>query len=125
MREGQGRPPAQTEREWWSMLKSDDTTFIRSIDDWKAALADRHANPLDGCEDETVRKFTESLVFNNGGLSHANYEPLEKKLTYFQFRSLWARFGLGMGLFADYENKECKSRGTCSPSFGDICTSNC
>lgn len=32
--------PARTEKEWWAILKSKDKTFIRSMADWKKAIAD-------------------------------------------------------------------------------------
>ena len=119
------RKPATTEAEWWQLLKSKDSTFIRSAADWRKALANPRTSPLAGCDPETIREFTKNLRFNNGGLAHANYGVVAKKLTYDQFSRLWGMFGLDMGMFADYKDKECKSTGTCRTSFGDVCTSNC
>jgi hypothetical protein len=119
------RLPAETEREWWALLKSKDKTFIRSIKDWKDALADPKRNPLRSCDPAAVRHFTKNLKFKNGGLAHADYSKVVTKLTYLQFKRLWGRFGLGMGLFEDHNNYKCESRGTCTPSQLDICTSNC
>lgn len=119
------RKPAETEREWWALLKSDDKTVIRSMKDWKAALADPDSNPLAGCDAAAIRHFTKNLRFTNGGLGHADFGEVAKQMNYFQFRQLWGRFGLGMGLFEDHSNMECEKRGTCGPLMNRICTSNC
>jgi hypothetical protein len=116
---------AETEREWWAILKSKDTTFVRSIDDWYKAIADKDNNPLKDCDVKSIEHFTKSLKFRNGGLGHADYSEIGKQLNYFQFKGLWARFGLGMGLFADHEGFACTSRATCSKAINSICTSNC
>lgn len=119
------RNPARTEREWWAMLKSNDKTFIRSMEDWKKAIADPKTNPLKGCDPKDIEHFTKNLKFEHGGLGHADYSRVEKKLSYFQFKNLWAAFGLGMELFADHDGYRCESRGTCAYALAKICTSNC
>jgi len=119
------RLPAETERAWWALLKSKDRTFIRSMKDWKAALADPKRNPLSGCDPKEVKEFTRSLKFRNGGLAHADYGAAARKLTYVEFKNLWAGFGLAIGLFADHDGYRCESKGTCTASFEKICTSNC
>ena len=98
---------------------------FRSMKDWRAALANPKTNPLRGCDSRAIQHFTRSLKFNNGGLAHADYSEVAKQLTYPQFKALWARFGLGMRIFADHEGYRCESRGTCIGSLGSICTSNC
>jgi hypothetical protein len=120
-----GLRPAKTEREWWALLKSGDKTFIRSMSDWKAALADPKNNPLKGCDPKAVQKFTKSLKFSNGGLAHANYGPIVEQMSYSQFSGLWGRFGLGMILFEDHNNMACTKRATCTTEITSICTSNC
>lgn len=117
--------PAKTEREWWAMLKSKDTTFIRSMKDWRAALADPKRNPLQGCDPKTIKHFTANLRFKNGGLGHADYSRVGRELSYFRFKSLWASFGLGMELFEDHEGYECSGKGNCKKMHNNICTSNC
>jgi hypothetical protein len=119
------RKPAETEREWWALLKSNDKTFIRSMSDWRAALTDPKRNPLKGCDSKTIQHFTKNLKFKHGGLAHADYSQVARRLNYLQFRDLWGRFGLGMGLFEDHKDYECKSAGTCSYSYLRICTSSC
>jgi hypothetical protein len=119
------RQPAETEREWWALLKSNDRTFIRSMSDWRAALADPRRNPLKGCDPKAIRQFTKNLKFKNGGLAHANYGEVARQITYFRFVALWERFGFGMGLFEDHKDMACTSRATCSRSLTEICTSNC
>ena len=118
------RKPAQTEREWWAILKSDDKAFIRSMEDWQEALRSKD-HPLPGCDEKTIEEFTRSLRFNHGGLAHANYAMAADKMTYRQFSDLWSRFGLGMRLFEDHRDMRCASTGTCSHSNTDVCTSNC
>jgi hypothetical protein len=119
------RRPAQTEREWWALLKSKDKTVIRSMKDWKAALADPKRNPLKGCSPSAVKHFTRHLKFANGGLGHADYSQVIEALNYPQFQGLWGAFGLGMGLFDDHSGYYCESKGTCSVLSYCICTSNC
>jgi hypothetical protein len=118
------RKPAQTEREWWAMLKSDNKHFIRSMDDWKKALKSDD-NPLNGCDKKTIDEFTKSLKFKHGGLGHADYSGVARQLNYLQFRNLWGRFGLGMELFEDHSEYRCEDKGTCTWSEMKICTSNC
>ena len=117
--------PAETEREWWGMLKSPDSTFIRSMDDWTCAIRDPRSNPLRGCSDDAIKHFTEHLEFANGGLAHADYGAVVEEMNYVQFRDLWASFGLSMRLFADHEDMKCESKGTCTWAHLKICTSNC
>ena len=119
------RQPAETEREWWALLKSKDKTVIRSKNDWKAALADPKRNPLKGCSPKTIQHFTRSLKFKNGGLGHADYGEVAKELTYLQFRDLWGAFGMGMRIFDDHRDYRCQSHGTCESLTSKICTSNC
>ena len=117
--------PAVTEREWWALLKSKDHPFIRSMADWKAAIADPVNNPLKGCDAKTVEHFTKNLKFAHGGLAHADYTGVDEQLSYQQFAGLWGRFGLGMGLFTDHEGYRCAGKGTCTESASLLCTSNC
>lgn len=117
--------PAETEREWWALLKSKDASYIRSLKDWKAALANPRRNPLKGCDASAIREFTRNLKFARGGLAHANYRAVERQLSYRQFRDLWATFGLSMKLFEDHKDYACTKKGNCSASNTDICTSNC
>ena len=119
------RKPAETNREWWALLKSADKTVIRSMKDWKAALADPRRNPLKGCSPKAVQHFTKSLKFTNGGLGHADYSKVVDELTYLQFQELWAAFGMGMRIFEDYKDMWCESRATCDNWERHICTSNC
>ena len=125
MAKSKRREPANTEREWWALLKSDDRTVIRSLREWKAALGDPATSPLQGCDPKAVRHFTKNLRFKNGGLAHADYSQIARQMSYFQFRDLWGRFGLGMSLFEDHKDMECEKRATCGRHFGNICTSNC
>ena len=116
--------PAQTEREWWALLKSGDKSIVRSIEDWHALVRSKE-NPLAGCDQKAVEAFTNSLRFSNGGLGHADYGNLKNQLTYAQFSNLWSRFGLGMTLFEDHDGYYCQGKGTCTTRNENICTSNC
>lgn len=117
--------PARTEREWWAMLKSKDNGVIRSMTDWRAAIADPRRSPLKGCDPKTVKHFTANLKFKGGGLGHADYSRVATQLNYRQFRDLWASFGMGMELFADHEGYTCSGPGNCKKQHENICTSNC
>lgn len=115
---------AQTEREWKDLMVNPRARIVRTKADW-LKLARSGDNPLKSCSPETVAEFTRSLKFNNGGLAGAYFGGVGRELSFFEFRSLFERFGLGLGLVADHEGYECKSRGTCSARGGHICTSNC
>lgn len=116
---------AKTEREWWALLKSKDKTVIRSMKDWKRAISDPRNSPLEGCDAKAIAHFSKNLQFRNGGLGHADFSEVGQQLSYFQFRKLWARFGLSMQLFEDHEGYECAGKGTCHTTMNAICTSNC
>lgn len=117
--------PARTEKEWWALLKSDDKTFVRSMADWKKVLKDPKRNPLKGCDPKAIDHFTKNLKFVNGGLGHADYGQVARQIDIFQFKKLWAIFGLSLELFSDHDGYECAGRGTCSFAYAKICTSNC
>jgi hypothetical protein len=59
------------------------------------------------------------------GLGHANYSSFVGVLSAAQFSALWAAFGISNVLIADYEDKYCRERGTCTKETGSICTSSC
>jgi hypothetical protein len=109
-------------------MDAGEIAFVRSEDDWRQLLdwargSDR--DPLPGCDDETVRAFSEGLVFRGGGLAGADYAPVAEKLSFTAFRGLFERFGIGLGLFADYDGYKCEGPGTCTKMHERICTSNC
>jgi hypothetical protein len=122
---GKKLEPAQTQREWWAILKSNDKTFIRTMEDWNKAIANPKSNPLKGCDPKAITHFTKNLKFINGGLGHANYSEIVEQLSYMQFQNLWNKFGLSMGLFEDQKDSACTGIHKCSASAGDICTGNC
>jgi hypothetical protein len=115
--------PARNEREWQQLMRDKSAHIIRTKADWQRALKSKQ-NPLDGLDDKAVKEFTASLIFRNGGLAGANWDPVGG-MSYRRFTELWGHFGLGMGLFQDYTGYECASRGTCKPQITYICTSNC
>jgi len=125
--EYEGYTVASTAEEWATLLKDNRINAVRCEDDWKASFecgsADQH--PLAKCNTRDIEDFTQSLIFKNGGLAHANYRSLRNSLTLARFDQLGAMFGISPGLMKDYNNKECASRATCSTSITDICTSNC
>ncbi|PHZ86669.1 hypothetical protein [Paremcibacter congregatus] len=125
--EYEGFPVASTADEWAALLKDKNIKVVRCEADWKASFecdpSGRH--PLAKCTAKAIEEFTRTLVFNNGGLAHANYRSLRNSLTLARFDQLGAMFGISPGLMLDYNNKECAKRATCSSSITDICTSNC
>jgi hypothetical protein len=121
-------PTADTEAEWRALLDGDDPRVIRSHEDWDRAISDedRRNAILPGCDDETVRAFSEKLVFRNGGLASADASMLGDKLLYRDYKAVWNNFGIGSGLMTDYEGKACNGAHTCVGSkLTDVCTSNC
>lgn len=121
--------PAENDEEWHALMQNGEgIEFIRSEDDWHRLLKETRgtdSDPLPDCDDETVDLITRGLVFYDGGLAGADYAPIADKLTFRQFRALFERFGLGLGLFADHDGYRCESRGTCTKLNDKICTSNC
>ena len=115
---------ANSDREWKALTQNKSAKIIRTREDWQKFLHTKNS-PLKGVDKQVVDEFSKSLVFRNNGLAGAQYESLARATTFFQFRQTFAGFGIGLGLFADYEDKECLSRGTCGPRFGYVCTSNC
>jgi hypothetical protein len=96
---------AQTEREWQQILRDKSVKIVRTKADWRKLLGSPD-NPLANLDHGEVKKFTESLVFRNGGLAGAYYGPVEG-LSYRQFGRLWGHFGFGMGLFAKWGGMRC------------------
>ena len=122
---------ASTDEEWISLMKTDPKKiqFIRSMDDWKHAIdtsINSKEHPLYGCTEKEVQEFTNSLLFNNGGLATAYYGVVMNKLIYTQFVKLWEMFGIDLKLFVDYRNYKCQDiGGSCFRQTNWICTSNC
>lgn len=116
--------PARTEKEWKNLLRGKKRGIVRSLDDWNSLLKTSR-NLLKGCDQNTIDRFTKSLLFKRGGFAHADYSMLVDKLSYRQFEALWAHFGLSMRLFADHKDYYCERRGTCAGALNRICTSNC
>lgn len=106
--------PARTVREFKQLMNTDprEVSFIRSIDDWELYIrrADSNDHPLKSLTQEDIVEFTKSLVFRNGGLAGAYVGTLKDKLTYNQYESLMAKFGLDLPLVADYSDYYCLGR---------------
>jgi hypothetical protein len=115
---------AHTEKEWKDLMVNRRAKIVRTKADWQKLLRSKD-NPLKECTRETAAAFTRSLQFRNGGLAGANFGGVGRELNYFQFKRLWEHFGMGMDLFADHEDYECASAGTCRIKSSHICTSNC
>jgi hypothetical protein len=125
---GEPIPTADTDEEWKALLASDAPNVIRSRADWDQAMADegRRSSILPGCDEDTVKAFTDDLRFNDGGLAAADGTPLEDKLTVAEYKALWENFGAGSRLAADWVGYKCDGTHTCVASnLSHICTSNC
>jgi hypothetical protein len=118
---------AKNDEEWTALLTNKSEVFLRSIEDFRAFANSKRIteHPLANCDKATVDKFTESLLFKNGGLAHANYGVLKDKLTFKQFEVLWAEFGMSLELFMDHKDNYCESRATCASHVDYICMSSC
>ncbi|MEA2440462.1 MAG: hypothetical protein QOH76_1886 [Thermoleophilaceae bacterium] len=117
---------ANTREEWQKLLRSD-AQLVRSADDWKKLVSnrERRAELLHKCPDQAVAKFTELLVFRNGGLAGADYSVLTTHLSADQITGVFTAFGIGPELSQSYDAYYCKSAGTCSSQAKCICTDNC
>jgi len=121
--------PARSVREFKGLMETDpnEVSFIRSMDDWKYHIrnTDSRDHPLHSLDQEDLDEFTNSLVFNNGGLAGAHVGTLQVKLTYRLYERLMESFGMEIGLAKDYAEYECSKPGNCKKLSGNICTSNC
>lgn len=121
--------PAENDEDWRRLMEAGESVaFVRTNEDWRKLLAETRGtdrDPLRGCDDEAVNAFSEGLIFRDGGLAGADYEPIAETLSFAAFRALFERFGIGLGLFADHDGYRCESRGTCTIAHNKICTSNC
>jgi hypothetical protein len=111
--------PANSIRDFRELLENPDAKVIRTMEDWKAYLGSEECALRDLPRD-LQEKFTESLVLNNG-LAAFQYDEIENRLTFRQFRSLLNRFGMDLGVFVDYDGYYCESKGTCTKRIGSIC----
>lgn len=121
--------PASTPEDFLALLANDPerVPVIRSAEDWARFCLRRSLkdHPLHDLSGRQLTQFTQSLRFDNGGLAGANYGPLRDSLSFEDFGRVWGAFGLDMGLFADYQDKECSKRATCTHHNNAVCTSNC
>jgi hypothetical protein len=121
------------------MLRTD---VANTLEDWSALCAQEGDNGfirgkigrdeikkraafLSKAPDKAIDTFLASTKFAGGGLAHAEYSALKPYLSDSEVRSLFREFGFGDGLFKDWNDKECRSAGTCSPLTACICTANC
>jgi len=115
---------ANNDREWRTLLHSEDPNVVRTMSDWRTLLASKES-PLAGVEKRVVTAFTKKLKFKNGGLAHADFSMIVDVVPFSQFRRIWEHFGMSLDLFADHEGYTCSGRGNCKKLHNNICTSNC
>jgi hypothetical protein len=116
---------ADSEESWQALLADPEARTIRTLEDWRRVLESTD-NPLVDCPNDVVERFTDSLMFANGGLAHAEYEDLIDLLTVRKFRRLWELFGLHWLVFKDYDCHRCDGQHNCvKVECNVVCTSNC
>lgn len=126
---------------------------IKSWEDLQDYLAVTRldASPLDKLSPAAKQRFLGSLVFSEHGLASFEYVDLENELSPTDIYKVLSLFGVQSdtatlrnvrmssesdGLimnymgppnspYSDHLDYRCASRGTCTRSSGDICTSNC
>ncbi|WP_353070514.1 hypothetical protein RBB75_20700 (plasmid) [Tunturibacter empetritectus] len=98
--------------------------IVRSVKEWKALLETPN-NPLNTLSPEVIQAFSDSLVFEPGGLAHAEYGMLADTLTYRQFEEVWACFGISMAYFGDVKDFYCRAPKQCDFRTGSVCTIYC
>jgi hypothetical protein len=129
---------AKTSKEWDRLQKTDakmviledgkEGLLIRSVSDWKEFLKDAKTNknnPLANCEPEALREFTSKVRFGKHGVAGMYYGGLVNKLSFNNFRTLLAHFGMDLNVFEDHEHYYCAGKGDCGSAASHICTSNC
>ena len=122
--------PAQNEAEWKALMASKDADIIRDMEGWRRYIARMDRNhPLARVDKESVMKFTEALVFRNGGLAGLNYDSLVDDIGVSipreELFNLFEVFGLGDQLAGDRDDMYCRGVGTCDFENNAICTPNC
>jgi hypothetical protein len=125
----QPRIPARTVAEFRALMETSpqEVRLIRSMEDWGdyARNADSQDHPLRRLRLEEVREFTDSLVFRNGAVASANVGILQERLTYREYQSVLAEFGIDMKFAEDHQGYRCAGVGTCVAASAHICTSRC
>jgi hypothetical protein len=106
-------------KEYRELRDDPKVNIIRTKEDWLQYL-DSDENVLRGLEQETVQKFTDSLVLN-GGIGGFRYDLIQDVLTFQKFRRLLWAFGIDVEIFKDYEGYYCSGKATCKPQSGSIC----
>lgn len=98
----------------------------RPQDSWQGMSLLRYSGFYPTCY--TRVNFTKTLKFRNGGLAHARYAEVVGQLncsTTINSPCCGLVLDSAWGSSMTHSSYECKSKGTCSPSSQDICTSNC
>lgn len=125
---------------------------IKTSDDLREYLETigHRSSPLKKLSENSRKRFTESITFNEEGVTGFYAADIESELTPTQTYQLLALFGAQdltsrltglkssssqdkeiMGkvtptvIGSDYKDYKCISRGTCESSLGFICTANC
>ncbi|SSV52240.1 hypothetical protein [Acinetobacter nosocomialis] len=115
---------ANTNEEYLALLASDADWFIRSIEDINN-LKVAKIEPFTKLSEVNFEKFVKSLTFSQGGLGHANYQPLMEELTLTEIFNIFSYFGLGIIKVLDYADMRCSGPSTCVSQNFSICTSSC
>ena len=115
---------AKTNQEYLDLLASNADWFIRSVEDIYN-LKTAQIEPFTKLSEVNFEKFVDSLTFSQGGLGHADYQPLMAELSLTEIFSIFAYFGLSPIQVLDYQDKRCSGPSTCSTQNFSICTSSC
>lgn len=116
---------AKTGEEYLLLLSSTEDWIIRSLNDLNKI---RHDAPFLNLSDKDFNDFSESLIFKNGGLAHANYGSLMNSLSLSEIFSVFEHFGMSPSLFVIYLDKICDKTvipNKCKGSPRDICSDAC
>ncbi|MCU5743743.1 hypothetical protein OCC47_20715 [Bacillus cereus] len=104
--------PAKTGEEYVEILRSKSKDLIKTKEEFKDYMKELESNftPESNFTLSSLSDLDKHITFKNGGLSCVNYGALQEKLTFKQFRHLFARLGVSMTLLEEKDDHKCVKR---------------
>lgn len=118
----EGRAFANSDEEFRTLVNSDESWFVRSLDDLNTHRSNPQS-PLSELDEDAFHAFAQSLHFHDGGVGGGTYKPL-MTLPLSKIFEIFNAFGISRDLFLRMHEAKCEG-GDCHFSFWDFCSSLC